>query len=97
MQRINESHLAGHPAKDTMVSMILRCYFWPKLRDSVRRFIHNFDVCGRTSIWREAKAGFLCSLPITDRIDCNLKIDFITDLPPYEDCTNTMLTRDRLS
>ncbi|KAI0992990.1 hypothetical protein K3495_g15194, partial [Podosphaera aphanis] len=59
MQRTHDSHLAGHPGKDTMVGMILRRWFWPKLRESVRQFIRNCDVCGRTTVWREAKAGFL--------------------------------------
>lgn len=64
MQRIHDSSLTGHPGKDSMVSMILRRWFWPKLRNSVRQFIRNCDVCGRATVWREAKAGFLKSLPI---------------------------------
>lgn len=97
MQTIHDSHLTGHPGKDTMVGIILRRWFWPKLRDSVRRFVRNCDVCGRTSVWREAKAGFLRSLPIPDRIGSDLTIDFITDLPVSEGCTNIMVITDRLS
>lgn len=97
MQKIHDSHLNGHPGKDTMVAIILRRWFWPKLRDSVRRFIRNCDVCGRTSVWREAKAGFLRSLPIPQRIGSELTIDFITDLPPSKHCTNLMVITDRLS
>ena len=97
MQNIHDSYLTGHPGKDTMVGIILRRWFWPKLRDSVRRFIRNCDVCGRTSIWREAKAGFLRSLPIPERIGSDLTIDFVTDLPPSEGCTNIMVITDRLS
>lgn len=97
MQQIHDSHLTGHPGKDTMVGLILRRWFWPKMRDSVRRFIRNCDVCGRTSVWREAKAGFLRSLPIPDRIGSDLTIDFITDLPPSEGCSNIMVITDRLS
>lgn len=97
MQKTHDSHLTGHPGKDTMVGIILRRWFWPKLRDSVRRFIRNCDVCGRMSIWREAKAGFLRSLPIPDRIGSDLTIDFITDLPPSDGYTNIMVITDRLS
>ena len=50
------------------------------MRESVRRFIRNCDVCGRTTVWREAKAGLLRSLPIPDRIGNELTIDFITDM-----------------
>ena len=97
MQHIHDGHLTGHPGKDSMVGIILRRFFWPKLRDSVRQFIRNCDVCGRTSVWREAKAGFLRSLPIPERIGSDLTIDFVTDLPPSEGCINVMVITDRLS
>lgn len=97
MQRIHDSSLTGHPGKDTMVSMILRRWFWPKLRNSVRQFIRNCDVCGRTTVWREAKAGFLRPLPIPERIGTELTIDFVTDLPASDGCTNIMVLTDRLS
>lgn len=97
MQKIHDSSLTGHPGKDTMVGIILRRWFWPKLRESVRRFIRNCDVCGRSTVWREAKAGFLRSLPIPDRIGSDLTIDFVTDLPPSEGCTNIMVITDRLA
>lgn len=97
MQRIHDSHLAGHPGRDTMVSMLLRRWFWPKMRDSVRRFIRNCDICGRSTVWREAKAGFLKPLPIPERIGSDLTIDFVTDLPQSKGCSNIMVITDRLS
>ena len=97
MQKVHDSSLTGHPGRDTMIGIILRRWFWAKLRDSVRKFIRNCDVCGRTTVWREAKAGFIRSLPIPERIGSDLTIDFITDLPPSEGCTNIMVITDRLS
>ncbi|KAI0992938.1 hypothetical protein K3495_g15246 [Podosphaera aphanis] len=97
MQRIHDSHLAGHPGRDTMIGLILRRWFWPKLRESVRRFIRNCDICGKSTVWREAKAGFLRSLPIPERIGSELTIDFVTDLPPSQGCTSIMVITDRLS
>ena len=67
------------------------------MRAAVRRFIRNCDVCGRTTIWREAKAGIIRSLPIPDRIESELTIDFVTDLPKSQGCTNMMVITDRLS
>ena len=97
MQGIHDSHLAGHPGRDTMIGIILRKWFWPRLRESVRRFIRNCDVCERSTVWREAKAGFLRSLPLPERIGSDLTIDFITDLPKSRNCTNIMVITDRLS
>ncbi|KAI0994204.1 hypothetical protein K3495_g13979 [Podosphaera aphanis] len=87
MQKTHGSFLTGHPRRDTMIGILLRRWFWPKMRNSVRRFVRNCDVCGRTTVWREAKAGFLRSLPI----------NFITDLPESQGCTNVMVITDRLS
>ncbi|KAI0995454.1 hypothetical protein K3495_g12725, partial [Podosphaera aphanis] len=67
------------------------------MRDSVRKFLRNCDVCGLTTVWREAKAGFLKSLPIPERIGTELTIDFVTDLPKLRECTNVMVITDRLS
>ena len=97
MQQVHDSHLSGHPGKDTMIRILLRRVFWPKMRDSVRRFIRNCDVCGRTTVWREAIAGFVRSLPIPDRLGNELKIDFVNDLPSSQECTNVMVITDRLS
>lgn len=97
MQTIHDHHLSGHPGRDTMVTMLLRRWFWPRIRDSVRRFLRNCNVCGRTTVWREAKAGFLRSLPIPERIGTELTIDFVTDLPKSHGCTNVMVITDRLA
>lgn len=97
MQRTHDSHLVGHPGRDTMIGILLRRWFWPKMRDSVRRFVRNCDVCGRSTVWREAKAGFLQSLPMPERIGSELTIDFITDLPQSQGCQNIMVITDRLS
>ena len=67
------------------------------MRDSVRRFIRNCDICGRSTVWREAKAGFLKPLPIPERIGSDLTIDFVTDLPQSKGCSNIMVITDRLS
>ena len=97
MQKTHDSHLSGHPGRDTMIGILLRRWFWPKMRESVRRFVRNCDVCGRSTVWREAKAGFLKSLPIPERIGSELTIDFVTDLPKSNNCTNIMVITDRLS
>lgn len=52
---------------------------------------------GRPTVWREAKAGLLKSLPITGRIGSKLTIDFVIDLPESNNCTKFMVIIDRLS
>ena len=67
------------------------------MRESVRQFIRNCDVCGRSTVWREAKAGFLKPLPIPERLGSDLTIDFVMNLPKSNGCTDVMVITDRLS
>lgn len=97
MQNFYDSYLSGHPGRDTMYGILLRRWLWPKMRESVRRFVRNCDVCGRSTVWREAKAEFLRSLPIPERIGSESTTDFVTDLPKSKGCTNVMVITDRLS
>lgn len=80
-----------------MVKILLHQRFWPNMRESVWRFIRNCDVCGRTTVWGEARAGFLRPLPVPERIGSDLTIDFVTDLAVSGDCTNILVITDRLS
>lgn len=97
MQNIHGSHIRGRPGKDTMIEILLKLVFWPKMREAVRRFIRICDICGRTTIWREAKSGFLPPLLIPDRTGSKLTIDLVKDLPPSQKCTNVMVITDQLS
>lgn len=63
----------------------------------MRRFIRNCNICGRTAVWREAKAGFLRSLPIPNQIGNELTIDFVTDMPPSQNYTNIVVITGLLS
>lgn len=80
MQRTHYSPLAGHPGRGEMISMLLCRWFWPKMRDLVKMFIRNYDVCGRSSVCGEAKAGFLKLLIVPDRIGCEVTINFVISL-----------------
>ncbi|KAI0994130.1 hypothetical protein K3495_g14053 [Podosphaera aphanis] len=58
----------------------------------------NSDVCGRSHVWREQKKGLLRPLPIPDRFNSEIGIDFMTDLPArtIDDARYMMVVVDRL-
>ena len=56
-------------------------FFWPGMSKHVRKLCRNCDICGRSHVWREQKKGLLRPLPIPDRFNKELAIDFMTDLP----------------
>lgn len=49
------------------------------------------------SITNSRRQGFLKPLPILERIWSEISMDFITNLPESEGCTNMIVVIDRLS
>ena len=81
IQNTHDSYLTGHPGRDSTLAILNRNFFWPGISKAVRQFCRNCDVCGRSHVWRERKKGLLRPLPVPDRYNSELAIDFMTDLP----------------
>ena len=94
---IHTAKALGHPGRNITYQAIAREYFWPSMSNSIRQYIRNCSVCGRSKPWRDGLQGLLRPLPIPERIWKEVSIDFITDLPASEGCTNLMVVTDRLS
>lgn len=96
IQGTHDSMITGHPGREVTSSLVSRDFFWPNMLADIRRFVRNCDVCGRNKAWKERRQGFLKPLPISDRTWQELSMDFITDLPESEGCTNLIVFTDRL-
>lgn len=99
IQQTHDSHITGHPGRESTIAILARQFFWPLLHKMVRQFCRNCDVCGRSHVWRERKRGLLYPLPIPERFFSELSIDFMTDLPARKkgDPRYLMVVTDRLS
>lgn len=97
IQLVHDSPLSGHPGREITYSLVARQYFWPGMAKDIRRFVENCDGCYRNKAWRNRRQGFLKPLPIPDRIWTEISMDFITELPISEGCTNMIVVTDRLS
>ncbi|KAI0994170.1 hypothetical protein K3495_g14012 [Podosphaera aphanis] len=98
IQKTHDSHVTGHPGRNSTLAILSRSFFWPGLSNMVRRFCRNCDVCGRSHVWRTKRQGLLLPLPIPERFHCELSIDFMTDLPTKKkgDPRFLMVITDRL-
>ena len=97
IQSIHDSPLSGHPGRKSTRELLAREYTWPRMTQDVRRFVHNYNTCGKSKIWREQKHGLLKPLPNPERIWSELSVDFIIGLAPSKDCTSIMVVTDQLS
>ena len=96
MQETHDSTLAGHPGRDAMYAILARQFYWPGIANDVRRFVRNCHLCSSNKVWRERKHGLLKPLPIPERKWREISIDFITELPLSNGCTNLAVITDRL-
>lgn len=84
LQYIHESPPGGHAGRATTYDRVSTYYYWPKMTDTVARYVKGCHHCKRIKHYRKGKQGFLKPLPIPDRYFQDISVDFITPLPIYK-------------
>jgi len=93
----HEPPQAGHGGTAKTTELISRRYYWPKIREDIKRLIKNCDTCQRTKVVRHAPYGLLQSNKAPDRPWKSIAMDFITDLPKSEGYDTILVVIDRLT
>jgi len=93
----HEPRQAGHGGTAKTTELISRRYYWPKIREDIKRFIKNCDTCQRTKVVRHAPYGLLQSNAAADRPWKSIAMDFITDLPKSEGYDTILVVINRLT
>lgn len=97
LRLVHESPAGGHPGRGKTLDILQREYYWPRMFDTVRRFVACCHICRKAKASREKYHGLLKPLPIPDRSWKDISVDFVTDLPLSEGCMNIMVVVDRLT
>jgi len=77
----HEPPQAGHVGMTKTTELISRRYYWPKIREDIKRFINNCETCQRTKVVRHAPYGLLQLNKAADRPCKSIAMDYIPDLP----------------
>ena len=93
----HEPPQAGHGGTAKTTELISRRYYWPKIREDIKRFIKNCDTCQRTKVVRHARYGLLQSNKAPDRPWKSIAMDFIMDMPKSEGYDTILVVIDRLT
>jgi len=88
---------AGHGGTAKTTELISRRYYWPKIREDIKRFIKNCDTCQRTKVVQHVPYRLLQSNEAPDRPWKSIAMDFITDLPKSEGYDTILVVIDRLT
>jgi hypothetical protein len=75
---IREAHVPkifAHPGQNKVIKMLEREYYWPQLKQSVRRYIRNCHECRRNKIPRDKTPGLLHPLPVPGEVWEHIVVD----------------------
>ncbi len=98
---VHESPPGGHAGRSSTYDRLSSHYYWPRMTDSVARYVKSCHECKRSKPYKQGKHGLLKPLPIPDRYWQDISVDFITPLPICKrfgrEFEHIMVVVDRLS
>jgi len=75
---------AGHGGTAKTTELLQRKYYWPHMRNTIKQYVKNCDICQRTKVVLHAPDGLMKPNEAPDRPWKSIAMDFITDLPKSE-------------
>ena len=93
LQLHHDSAVAGHPGVLATVASVSHSYYWPGLRSFVKSYVAGCLECQRFKINRHPARLALMPVPPADNLwlFSHSSMDFITDLPPAADGSDSIL------
>jgi len=87
----------GHGGTAKTTELIKRKYYWPHMRDLIKEYVKNCDMCQRTKAVKHAPYGLLQPNEVPEKPWKTISMDFITDLPKSEGYDAILVVIDRLT
>jgi len=97
LRECHSTPAAGHPGVERTFRRLVAVFYWPKMREDVRRYVAACTVCQTTKYSTQPPAGLLQPLPIPSMVWDQVTMDFIVGLPPSRGYTAIMVVVDRLT
>ena len=88
---------AGHPGVKRTEKLIKRYYFWPNMRELIKRYTRNCHSCRRAKPSHEKRQGLLKPLPIPQQRWVDIALNFVINLPESEGYNAICTIIDRLT
>src|SRR5437868_5269981 len=95
--RHHDQPSAGHGGTAKTTELISRRYYWPKMRETIKRYVKNCDACQWTKVVWHAPYGLLQPNEAPSTPWKSISMDFITDLPESGGHDAILVVIDRLT
>ena len=97
MDEFHSTPIGGHLGFAKTLHRIQENFYWPSMRQDIRRFIAHCTTCLQTKYETKKPAGLLHPLPIRATPWEELSLDFICGLPPSHGHSTILVIVDRFS
>ncbi len=88
---------AGHPGIEKTKELVLREYWWPKMKKDIEDYVCACETCQRTKSSTQAKAAPLHPNAIPSRPWTHISVDMVTGLPRCNGQDAILMIVDRFS
>ncbi len=87
----------GHPGIEKTKELVLREYWWPKMKKDIENYVCACETCQRTKSSTQAKAAPLHPNAIPSRPWTHISVDMVTGLPRCNGQDAILMIVDRFS
>ncbi len=88
---------AGHPGIEKTKELVLREYWWPKMKKTIEAYVKGCEVCQRTKLSTQPKAAPLNPNAVPEGPWTHISVDMVTGLPTSNGCDALLVIVDRFS
>ncbi|SJL18732.1 uncharacterized protein ARMOST_22332 [Armillaria ostoyae] len=97
ISRCHDHITAGHPGIEKTKELVLRDYWWPKLKRDVEAYVRGCETCARTKASTQARRAPLHPNEIPSEPWTHISVDMITGLVPCKGLDAILVIVDRFS
>ena len=91
----HDSMVAGHMGMDKTLEMMTRNFYWPRMADDIKDYVHSCEDCQRNKASHHKRHDTLHPLELSYSPWDSISMDFITHIPVSEDCSTIWVIVDR--
>jgi len=93
----HDSVNVGHPGQHRMLELLKRNYWWPGLKEDIKRYVQGCFKCQQNKVQHQRKAGELHPLEIPQGPWQEISIDIIRPLPKSNGMDAIVVIVDRFT
>ena len=97
LQSEHDSQIAGHFSMDKTTELIRRNFWWPSMIKEIEEYVKSCPDCQKNKAKRHKQYGLLSPLRLLYAPWQSIAMDFITDLPLSNGCTELWVIIDRFT